>query len=230
MLGNDIYDLDWWFYVIWNRFLALNRQIFHLRSWKMLRIIINRMSLLQEILLTISLFQNLSFSCEATVLCPSKGFPHSLTLSDRYLILGWQLDMANWGDKGHGQYWTLNVLQATNKFPQNLSFLAHDKISFMYMENDQIREREWGCDTLSFEENPSLDLNFNILLLYCELWRWELLVFWSVFPRQLSSYRRIRLPDAWGRGGILDRELWIVSLSQKQTFAKFEVLQSQRPY
>ena len=44
MLGNDIYDLDWWFYVIWNRFLALNRQIFHLRSWKMLRIIINRMS------------------------------------------------------------------------------------------------------------------------------------------------------------------------------------------
>ena len=44
MLGNDIYDLDWWFYVIWNRFLALNRQILHLRSWKMLRIIINRMS------------------------------------------------------------------------------------------------------------------------------------------------------------------------------------------
>ena len=46
MLGNDIYDLDWWFYVIWNRFLALNRQIFHLRSWKVLRTIINRMSLL----------------------------------------------------------------------------------------------------------------------------------------------------------------------------------------
>ena len=44
MLGNDICDLDWWFYVIWNRFLALNRQIFHLISWKMLRIIINRMS------------------------------------------------------------------------------------------------------------------------------------------------------------------------------------------
>ena len=44
MLGNDICDLDWWFYVIWNRFLALNRQIFHLRSWKVLRIIINRMS------------------------------------------------------------------------------------------------------------------------------------------------------------------------------------------
>ena len=46
MLGNDICDLDWWFYVIWNRFLALNRQIFHLRSWKVLRTIINRMSLL----------------------------------------------------------------------------------------------------------------------------------------------------------------------------------------
>ena len=45
-LGNDIYNLDWWFYVIWNRFLTLNRQIFHLRSWKVLRTIINRMSLL----------------------------------------------------------------------------------------------------------------------------------------------------------------------------------------
>ena len=136
------------------------------------------------------------------------------------------------GKLGRQRTWTvLNFECATNKFPQNLSFLAHDKISFMYKGNEQIQResevRVWDT-TLSFEENPSLDLNFNILLIYCELWRWELLVFWSVFPRQLSSYRRIRLPDAWGRGGILDRELWIVSLSQKQTFAKFEVLQSHR--
>ena len=50
MLGNDTYDLDWWFYVIWNRFLAFSRQIFQLRSWKMLRIIINRMSQLHNII------------------------------------------------------------------------------------------------------------------------------------------------------------------------------------
>ena len=46
MLGNNIYDHYWWFYVTWNWFWALISQFFHLRPSKMPCIILSRMSLL----------------------------------------------------------------------------------------------------------------------------------------------------------------------------------------
>ena len=46
MLGNNIYDHYWWFYVTWNWFRALISQFFNLRPSKMPCIILSRMSLL----------------------------------------------------------------------------------------------------------------------------------------------------------------------------------------
>ena len=46
MLGNDIFDHFWWFYVTWNWFWALISQFFHLRPSKMPSIILSRMSLM----------------------------------------------------------------------------------------------------------------------------------------------------------------------------------------
>ena len=44
MLGNNIYDHYWWFYMTWNWFWALIRQFFHLRPSKRPCIILSRMS------------------------------------------------------------------------------------------------------------------------------------------------------------------------------------------
>ena len=44
MLGNNIFDHYWWFYVTWNWFRALISQFFNLRPSKMPCIILSRMS------------------------------------------------------------------------------------------------------------------------------------------------------------------------------------------